>query len=130
MCWIAVVVGAGVFASAEDGLREWRYAVGPAATGVALSSCAAGMTARLLAPCLQTGVLADMLEGREPRELIHEYYRLRRRARDLTGSADAGAGSSPFDAGVDGVVHRAKRTRRRQRRPVPQSGPLRGFSAR
>src|ERR1022692_1746105 len=50
-------------------------------------------------PCLQTGVLAYMLQGREPRELIHEYYRLRRRTRDVTGSADAGAGSSPFDAG-------------------------------
>jgi hypothetical protein len=40
-----------------------------------------------------------MLQGREPRGLIREYYRLRRRARDLTGSADTGAGSSPFDAG-------------------------------
>jgi len=99
LCWIAVVVGAGVFASAEDALGEWRDAVGPAASGAALSPCAAGMTARLLAPCLQTGILADILQGREPRELIHEYYRLRRRARDLTGSADAGAGSSPFDAG-------------------------------
>ena len=99
LCWIAVVVGAGVFASAEDALREWRGAAGPAASGAALSPCAAGMTARLLAPCLQTGVLADMLEGLEPRELIREYYRLRRRARDLTGSADTGAGSSPFDAG-------------------------------
>jgi hypothetical protein len=98
LCWIAAVVGAGVFASAEDALRGWRDAVGPAACGAALSPCTAGMTARLLAPCLQTGVLADMLEGREPRELIREYYRLRRRARDLTGSADAGAGSSPFDA--------------------------------
>ena len=98
LCWIAVVVGAGVFASAEDGLREWRDAAGPAASGAALSPCTAGMTARLLAPCLQTGVLADMLQGREPRELIREYYRLRRRARDLTGSADTGAGSSPFDA--------------------------------
>jgi hypothetical protein len=98
LCWIAVVAGAGVVASAEDGLREWRAAVGPAASSAALSPCAAGMTARLLAPCLQTGVVADMLQGREPRELIHEYFRLRRRARDLTGSADAGAGSSPFDA--------------------------------
>jgi hypothetical protein len=62
------------------------------------------MTARLLAPCLQTGFLADMLQGREPRELIREHYRLRRRARDLTGSADAGAGSSPFDAShLDGA---------------------------
>ncbi|HEY3733177.1 MAG TPA: hypothetical protein VGL63_04610, partial [Streptosporangiaceae bacterium] len=99
VCWIAVVAGAGAFASAEDALREWRDAVGPAASGAALSPCAAGMTARVLAPCLQTGFLADMLQGREPRELIREYYRLRRRARDLTVSVDAGAGSSPFDAG-------------------------------
>ncbi len=99
LCWIAVVVGAGVFASAEGALREWRDAVGPAASGAALSPCTAGMTARLLAPCLQTGVLADVLEGREPRELIREYYRLRRRARDLTGSADAEVGSPPFDGG-------------------------------
>src|ERR1035441_1441991 len=98
LCWIAVIVGAGVFASAQDALREWRDAAGPAACGAALSPCAAGMTARLLAPCLQSGFLADMLQGREPRELIREHYRLRRRARDLTGSADTGAGSSPFDA--------------------------------
>jgi hypothetical protein len=57
------------------------------------------MTARLLAPCLQTGVLAAMLQGREPRELIHEHYRLRRRARDLTGSVDACTGSSPSGPG-------------------------------
>jgi hypothetical protein len=99
LCWIVVVVGAGVFATAEDALGEWRDAVGPAASGAALSPCAAGMTARLLAPCLQTGVLADMLQGLESRELIREYYRLRRRARDLTGSAGTGEGSSPFDAG-------------------------------
>ena len=99
VCWIAVVVGAGVFASAEDALREWRDAVGPAASGAALSSYPPGRTAQLLAPCLRTGPLADMLQGNEPRDLIREYYRLRRRARDLTGSADAAAGSSPFDAG-------------------------------
>jgi hypothetical protein len=99
LCWIDVVVGAGVFGSAEDALREWRDAVGAAASGAALSPCAAGMTARLLAPCLVTGPLADMLKGSEPRGLIREYYRLRRRARDLSGSADAGAGSSPFDDG-------------------------------
>jgi hypothetical protein len=102
LCWIDVVVGAGVSDSAEDALREWRGAVGPAASGAALSPCAVGMTARLLAPCLQTGILANMLQGREPRELIREYYRLRRRARDLaisvSVSTDTGAGSSPFDA--------------------------------
>lgn len=99
LCWIAVAVGAGVFTSAEDALREWRDAVGPAASGAAPSSCSATMTAQLLAPCLATGPLADMLQGNEPRTLIREYYRLRRRARDLTESADAEAGSSPFDAG-------------------------------
>jgi hypothetical protein len=98
-CWIDVVVGAGVFASAEDALGEWRDVVGPAASGAALAPSAAGMTARLLAPCLRTGVLADMLQGREPRELIREYYRLRRRARDLAGPADTGADPSPLDTG-------------------------------
>jgi hypothetical protein len=105
-CWIDVVVGAGVFASAEDALREWRDAVGPAASGAALSPCAAGMTARLLPSALQTGGMADSLEGREPRELIGEYYRLRRRARDLAGSADAGEGPAPFDAGHAGDAFR------------------------
>ena len=99
LCWIDVVVGAGVFASTEEALGEWREAAGPAASGTVLSSCPPGLTAQLLAPCLRTGRLADMLEGNEPRDLIREYYRLRRRARDLTGSADAAPGSSPFDAG-------------------------------
>ena len=40
-----------------------------------------------------------MLQGHEPRELIREYYRHRRRARDLAVSADASAGPAPFDAG-------------------------------
>jgi hypothetical protein len=56
------------------------------------------MTAQLLASCLTTGPLADLLEGSEPRELIREYFRLRRRARDLIGSAVADAASSSFDA--------------------------------
>ena len=97
-CWIDRVVGAGVFASAEDALREWRGAAGPPASDAVLSPCGAGTTARLLAACLPTGALADMLEGSEPRELIREYYRLRRRARDLIVRADAGTGSSSFDA--------------------------------
>jgi hypothetical protein len=96
-CWIDRGVGAGVFASAEDALREWRGAVGPTASDAALSTCAAEMTAQLLASCLTTGPLADILEGSEPRELIHEYFRLRRRARDLTESVHADADSSWFD---------------------------------
>ena len=98
LCWINVVVSAGVFASADDGLREWRDAVGAAASGAALSSCPAETTIELLASCLRTGPLADLLQGNEPRDLIREHHRLRRRARDLTGPADA-AGSSSFDAG-------------------------------
>jgi hypothetical protein len=99
LCWINTVVGAGVFASPGDALREWRDAVGAAASGAALSPCPAGMTAELLASCLTTGPMADMMEGNEPRDLIREHYRLRRRARDLTGAADAPADSSSFDAG-------------------------------
>jgi hypothetical protein len=45
LCWVDVVVAAGVFASAEDALREWRGVVGPTASSAALSPCAAGMTA-------------------------------------------------------------------------------------
>ena len=98
-CWMDVVVGAGAFASAEDALVEWRYAVGATAAAVALSPCPAGATAWLLASSVGSGVLADMLQGHEPRELIREYYRHRRRARDLVASADIGAGSALFDAG-------------------------------
>jgi hypothetical protein len=85
-CWIITVAGAGVFGSAEDALAEWQHAVGPAA-GTMLSPSAPETTAWLLAPCLQTGPLSDMLQGSEPRELIREYYRLRRRAHVLTDSA-------------------------------------------
>jgi hypothetical protein len=92
-CWILNVVGAGVFGSAEDALAEWQQAVGPAA-GTALSSAAPEMAARLLAPCLQTGPLSEMLEGAEPRELIWEYYRLRRRASALVRPADATAAAA------------------------------------
>jgi hypothetical protein len=94
-CWTLTVVGAGVFESAQDALAEWRQAVGPAA-GTALSPGQPGTTALLLAPCLETGPLSDMLQGSEPRELIREYYRLRRRARVLAGGAAAsGAATAP-----------------------------------
>jgi hypothetical protein len=96
-CWLLTVVGAGVFGSAEDALAEWQLAVGPAA-GSALSPSAPEATARLLEPCLETGPLSHMLEGSEPRELIREYYRLRRRARVLAGAtATESAASSGGD---------------------------------
>jgi hypothetical protein len=92
-CWILNVVGAGVFGSPYDALSEWQHAVG-AAAGTKLSPGTPGMTARLLAPCLQTGPMSDMLEGSEPRELIREYYRFRRRARALVPFVSATAASS------------------------------------
>jgi hypothetical protein len=92
-CWILDVVGAGVFGSAQDALAEWQYAVGPAA-GTALSPGTPETTARLLATCLETGPMSDMLQGHEPRELIREYYRLRRRAHDLVGPAAAAPSGS------------------------------------
>ncbi len=99
-CWVLTVVGAGVFGSPQDALAEWQHAVGPAA-GTALSPSAPETTARLLAPCLETGPLSDMLQGDEPRELIREYYRLRRRARALTGPVGATAASAAAPSGGD-----------------------------
>ena len=91
-CWILTVVGAGVFGSAQDALTEWQHAVGPAA-GTALSPGTPELTARLLESCLETGPLSDMLQGDEPRGLIREYYRLRRRASVLVPSTGATAAS-------------------------------------
>jgi hypothetical protein len=87
-CWILTVAAAGVFGSAQDALTEWQHAVGPAA-GTALSPSPPETTARLLAPWVETGPLSNLLQGSEPRELIREYYRLRRRARSLTGATAA-----------------------------------------
>jgi hypothetical protein len=92
-CWILAIVGAGVFGSAQDALAEWQHAVGPAA-GPELSPSTPEMTIRLLASGLQTGAMSDMLQGNEPRELIREYYRLRRRAHVLTDSASAATASA------------------------------------
>jgi hypothetical protein len=107
-CWTDTVVGAWVAGSAAAALREWQDAVGPAASGATLSPSTPGMTAQLLGRCLDTGPLSQMLEGSEPRELIHEYYRLRRRARVLVASSSIGAASSDaFDADDAGQVREA-----------------------
>jgi len=107
-CWIVTVAGAGVFRSAQDALADWQHAVGPAA-GTELSPGAPETTARLLAPCLETGPLSDMLQGSEPRDLIREYYRLRRRARSLTSPADEAAGraAASYGGGDPGPVREA-----------------------
>ena len=100
-CWLLTVAGAGVFESAQDALAEWQHAVGPAAAGTELSPGTPETAARLLAPCLRTGPMSDILEGSEPRELIREYYRLRRRARVLAGSAGVTAASTAASSGDD-----------------------------
>jgi len=64
-CWILTVAGAGVFGSAQAALAEWKHAVGPAA-GTALSPSASETTARLLAPCLETGPLQTCCREASP----------------------------------------------------------------
>jgi hypothetical protein len=93
-CWIHNVVGARTFASAEDALREWQDAAGAPAARTTLSACDPDAVERLLAPCLEAGPLAEMLQGGEPRELIREYYRLRRRARELVEAVGGGEGDA------------------------------------
>jgi hypothetical protein len=51
--------------------------------------------------------MSDMLEGSEPRELIWEYYRLRRRGHALVHSAGATATAASADAHDPEPVHEA-----------------------
>ncbi|MGH3263446.1 MAG: hypothetical protein ACRDNS_15800, partial [Trebonia sp.] len=75
--------------------------------------------AKLLAPCLQTGITADFLYGNEPRELIRESYRMRRRARIIAAPANEDAGQeSGADIGQSGqppLAHKAFRDWHRSR---------------
>jgi hypothetical protein len=82
-CWLDVVAGAGAFPSAEDALAEWRAAVGPRASGAELAACPPALAGRLLEASLDTDPLANIPIGTESREVTREYYRLRRRAREL-----------------------------------------------
>jgi hypothetical protein len=93
-CWTDVTVAAGTFRSAEESLAEWRAVVGRPADASALAPCTAPVLAALLDSCLRTGPMADMLQGSEPRELIREFYRMRRRARALAWSPGTPAGAS------------------------------------
>lgn len=95
-CWVVSVTGAGTFASADEALAEWRDAVGTAADSELLPGDS-GLVAGLLLPGLQTGVFSDMLRGGEPRELIRELYRMRRRARALAGTVPGAADGTPVD---------------------------------
>jgi hypothetical protein len=79
-CNMGVAVAAGPWDSAMEALAEWRDAVGPAASAAELSSCAPELASRMLRPALVTGTLLEPLLGGEPRELMHEYFRLNHRA--------------------------------------------------
>jgi hypothetical protein len=99
-CWIDAVVGAGTFGSPDEALSEWRGVVGPGASGAELSACGREMATRLLRKSLQTGAFSDMIQGDEPRELIREYYRERRRARELSMSLGTPE-NDPFTVDMD-----------------------------
>ncbi|HEX6448240.1 MAG TPA: hypothetical protein VF060_02135 [Trebonia sp.] len=85
-CWIDAVVGVGRFGSAAEALADWRDAVGPRASGAVLAECPPELTARLLRQSLETGPFSEFMRGDEPRDLMLEYYRERRRARELSVS--------------------------------------------
>jgi hypothetical protein len=84
-CWITTVVSAGAFGSAEAALADWRAAVGATASEAGLGPCPRDLACWLLGPALHTGPLGEMFQGDEPRELIREHYRLRRRAQIAVG---------------------------------------------
>lgn len=88
MCWLDMVTAAGVFGSPGEALAEWRNAVGDAAADASLEESSPELTARLLRTSLETGPFSDTLQGDEPRELIREYYRERRRARAVAESIE------------------------------------------
>jgi hypothetical protein len=100
-CWLLSVVAAGTFGSADEALDEWRAAAGTAADSELLPGDP-GLVANLLGPCLHTGPFANMLQGNEPRELIRELYRMRRRARVLS-EASFGTPGEAADGAADGA---------------------------
>jgi hypothetical protein len=79
-CWLTTMVGAGAFGSAEAALADWRAAVGATASRAEFSRCGTDLAHWLLGPALRTGPFGEMFQGGEPRELILEYFRSRRRA--------------------------------------------------
>ena len=85
-CWLVTVAGAGSFGSAEDALTEWRDAVGMTAADAGLSRCPGELAGWLLGQSARSGLLGEMLEGGEHRELIREYFRSRRRGQLVLGS--------------------------------------------
>lgn len=91
------VVHAGVFASPQEALTEWRAAVGAhAAPAFAQPAPCDQATARdLLDPLCRSDLVGALLMGSESRQLIAEHFRLRQRARALCGSFTVAPGPKP-----------------------------------
>lgn len=90
-CGIQRTVAAGVFATAEAALTDWRAAVGPtAATATPQTTDDIELLGGLLSEHLRTGVFDGFLVGDEPAELLAEYFRSRNRATALLESVDPG----------------------------------------
>jgi hypothetical protein len=82
VCWLGRTLYAGTFATDEAALKDWRDAVGvPEAV---LVPCPPDLMTGLLRP-----LLSDEYESREPRPILREYYRMRRRARDIATLPDS-----------------------------------------
>lgn len=94
-CWIDEVVAAGSFGSADEALAEWRGAAGPRAADAELRDCSPDLAVRLLRQPLETGPFAEYVKGDEPEELMREYYRQRRRAREVSASVLGGQRPGP-----------------------------------
>jgi len=122
-CWVLSVVAAGTFSSAEEALAEWRAAVGTAA-GRELSPADPVLLSELLGPCLLTGPFSEMLTGNEPRELIRELYRMRRRARALAAASGTAEEAQASEAQSDRAAgaHKEFRAWYRTRHPGAPKG--------
>lgn len=82
------VVGAGVFASPDAAIAEWRGVVGPGAEGAEPAPCSADEARQLLRNLVEPGPLGTLMMGSESRAFIVEQFRMRQRARALlTGRA-------------------------------------------
>ncbi|WP_194891186.1 hypothetical protein [Catenulispora pinisilvae] len=88
-CGIQRTVAAGVFATPEAAVAEWRTAVGPTATATTPETTDdLALIGELLSDLVQRGVFDGFLVGDEPAELLAEYFRSRNRAASLLESVD------------------------------------------
>jgi hypothetical protein len=105
-CGRDMVVSAGVFASSEEALTEWRSAVGPiAAPATAAPVPCDDATAREMLNLLtRSDLLVTLLIDHESRQDIDEYFRMRQRARALCGRLSSGARASQTRVDLDPFI--------------------------